>query len=103
MGELPVVKVVVWQWAHPMVPNRVRPDLIAIAPPGVVGDGVGGARKRMKSLNFSMALVASIGFTASRLAASFATGATWQAAVSSRSDWNSSLDIPISTLYASPE
>ncbi len=57
----------------------------------------------MKSENFSIALVASTGSGASRSATSLATGAAWHAASSSRSDWKSSLEMPISTLYASPE
>src|SRR5258705_9190341 len=48
-------------------------------------------------------LVASTGSGASRSATSLATGAAWHEAASSRSDWNSSLEMPISTLYASPE
>jgi len=37
---------------------------VRLAPPGIVCDGVGGARKRMKSLNFSIALVAPTGSAA---------------------------------------
>src|SRR5438105_731205 len=73
IGESPDVIVGVWQWAQPTVVKRARPDVIEYAPPGVVDEGVGGARKRMKSLNFSMELVASTGLAASRSATSFAT------------------------------
>jgi hypothetical protein len=36
-----------------------------VAPPGVVADGVGGERKRMKNVNFSIALIASTAVAAS--------------------------------------
>ena len=62
------------------------------------GDGVGGARKRWKLAKFSMALI-----WRTLAVTSLGTVANWQFGVSSRSIWNSSLVIPISTLYASPE
>ena len=68
------------------------------APPGVSGEGVGGARKRWKKANFSIALIASRGVAPSVLVTSLGTVANWQVGVSSRSVWNSSLVMPISTL-----
>lgn len=59
MAELPVVKLGVWQNAHPTLMNTSRPLLMDAAPPGVSGDGCGGARKRMKNANFSIELIAS--------------------------------------------
>src|SRR5216684_7313826 len=73
------------------------------APPGVSGEGVGAARKRWKKANFSIALSAGSGVVASTLVTLLGTRVNWHVAVSSRSVWNSSLVIPISTLYASPE
>ncbi len=57
----------------------------------------------MKIANFSTSLSASIGVAALMFVTSFGTGANWQLPVSSRSFWNSSFEMPISTLYASPE
>ena len=61
IGELPVVKVGVWHRAHPTDWNEMLPFVIDVCPPGIVVDGVGGARNRMKSLNFSIPLVTPIG------------------------------------------
>ena len=52
----------------------------------------------MNAANFSMPFSASSGVWASVLVKSFGVGAYWQAGVSSRSLWNSSLVMPISTL-----
>src|SRR5882757_5393893 len=41
----------VWQTAQPMELNRALPWVIEVAPPGVVVDGVGGARRRMNCAN----------------------------------------------------
>src|SRR6266404_1193084 len=73
------------------------------APPGVSGEGVGAARKRWKKANLSIALIASSGCAASTVVTLLGTCVNWHDAVSLRSVWNSSLVIPISTLYASPE
>jgi hypothetical protein len=64
-AELPVVKLGVWQKAHPAELNTFLPLAIDGAPPGVSGDGAGGASRRMKNANFSMALKASIVVAAS--------------------------------------
>src|SRR5216684_7122443 len=74
-----------------------------VAPPGVSGEGVGAARKRWKKANFSIALSACSGVVASTLVRLLGPRVNWHDAVSLRSVWNSSLVIPISTLYASPE
>src|SRR2546430_12094202 len=42
-----------------MLLNKLLPFAMDAAPPGVSGEGVGGARKRMKKPNFSMSLIAS--------------------------------------------
>src|SRR6266702_2188722 len=86
-----------------MLLNRLLPFAIDVAPPGVSGEGVGAARKRMKNANFSISLIASRGFKASVWVKSLGVVANWQVGVSSRSVWNSSLVMPCSTLYASPE
>src|SRR5262245_11037969 len=96
--EFPVVKLGVWHNAQPTWLNTALPLLIDVAPPGEVVEGVGAARKRMKNANFSIALIASSGAAPSVLVTSFGTVANWQDAVSSRSVWNSSLVMPISTL-----
>src|SRR6266852_2267282 len=57
----------------------------------------------MKNANLSMALITSVAVVASVLVTLFGTVANWQFAFSSRSVWNSSFVMPISTLYASPE
>src|SRR5216683_1941431 len=96
--EDPVVRVGVWQSAHPVLTNKLRPLLIEVAPPGVSGDGVGGARNRWKKANFSIApspagvVVTSVSVT------SLGTVAYWQPGSCSRSCWNSSFEMPISTL-----
>ena len=52
----------------------------------------------MNMANFSMALIASSGVAPSVLVTSLGVGANWHATVSSRSVWNSSFVMPISTL-----
>ena len=52
----------------------------------------------MKNANFSMALSASGPVVPSELVRLLGTGVNWHWGVSSRSVWNSSLVIPISTL-----
>jgi len=83
--------------------EQLLPFAMDVAPPGVSGEGVGGARKRMKNENFSMSLIASRAAGAVVSVMLFGTVANWQLGVSSRSVWNSSLVTPCSTLYASPE
>jgi hypothetical protein len=100
---VPVRNEDVWHNAQPMAENRLRPRPIDAEPPGELVDGVGGARKRMKNANFSMALTVSVGSGPSTFVTSFGCEANWQLAFSSRSTWNSSFEMPISTLYASPE
>ena len=99
----PVRRVGVWQSAQPTSAKSCRPLAMEIEPPGVVVDGVGGARKRMKKANFSMALTVAVPPTAAVSVTSLGTRANWQFGSCSRSIWNSSLVMPISTLYASPE
>src|SRR2546422_1453764 len=70
------------------------------APPGVVRDGVGGARKRIKKANFSIAFNPAGVPVASVLVTSFGVVANWHAGFSSRSVGNISLLIPISVAYA---
>jgi hypothetical protein len=45
----------VWQSAQPTFVNWCWPRPMEVAPPGVSGDGLGGARKRWKLAKFSMA------------------------------------------------
>src|SRR5258708_3718866 len=99
----PVVQEGVWHSAQPTSTNFCLPFAMDVAPPGESGEGCGASRKRMKNANFSIALITSVGVVASVLVTSFGTAANWQAGFSSRSVWNSSLVMPISTLYASPE
>src|SRR5205085_9280383 len=99
----PVESVGVWHSAHPAAVNASRPRPIDADPPGMFIDGFGGARKRMKDANRSTALTVCVPTVASVLVTSFGVVTSWQAPVSSRSVWNSSLVMPISTLYASPE
>ena len=55
--ELPVFSVGVWHSAQPtLVEQPACRARSTSAPPGVLADGVGGARKRMKSANFSTQL-----------------------------------------------
>src|SRR5882672_2362560 len=96
--DLLVVNEGVWHSAQPTLVNNCLPSAIESAPPGVSDEGTGGARKRMKFANRSMAPSTSIGVVASKLVTSLGTVANWQLAVSSRSVWNSSLLMPISTL-----
>ena len=64
-ADFPVVNDGVWHCAHPTAVKGPLPFVIDVAPPGVVAEGVGGARKRMKNVNFSIELMASIGVGAS--------------------------------------
>src|SRR5262245_42092843 len=80
-----------------------RPLLIEAAPPGVSGDGVGGARNRWKKANFSIAFRPAGVVVTSVSWASLGTATYWHFEYCSRSCWNNSFVIPISTLYASPE
>jgi hypothetical protein len=59
-AELPVVKLGVWQKAHPTELNTFLPLAIDGAPPGVSGDAPAAPAGRMKNANFSMALSASV-------------------------------------------
>jgi hypothetical protein len=93
----------VWHRAHPTLLNTCRPFAIDEAPPGEFGEGVGGARRRMKFVKFWIAVVAWSGVVASMFWVSFGTVANWHAGFSSRSVWKMSFVMPISTLYASPE
>src|SRR5438874_9947881 len=86
-----------------MLLNKLLPFAMDAAPPGVSGEGVGGARKRMKKPNFSMSLIASRAAGAVVSVMLFGSVANRQLGVSSRSVWNSSLVVPCSTLYASAE
>src|SRR5437899_5582140 len=86
-----------------MAPKSFRPRAIDSTPPGASSEGAGGARKRAKKANFSIALIPSTSVLATLLVVSLGASENWQLGVSSRSVWNSSLVIPISTLYASPE
>src|SRR5262249_20685517 len=101
--ESPVVSVGVGQSAHPTLTNSERPLVMEVAPPGVSADGVGGARNRWKKANFSIALNPS-GVVVTEVSVTLlGTVTNWHFGFCSRSCWNSSLVIPISTLYASPE
>ena len=64
----------------------------------MLADGTGGARKRMKKLNFSRALSVSAPAPPFPAVTLLGTVANWQLGVSSRSVWKSSFVIPISTL-----
>src|SRR5215471_535039 len=96
--DVPVVNEGVWHSAQPILLNTCLPFAIDVAPPGVVVEGVGGARRRMNSANFSMSVVASSAVVASMFVLSFGVVANWQFWVSSRSVWKTSFVIPISTL-----
>ena len=96
--ELLVVNEGVWHSAQPMSTNFCLPFAIDVAPPGVFGEGCGASRKRMKFANLSIPPSTSTGVAASKLVTSFGTGANWHCGASSRSVWNSSLVMPISTL-----
>ncbi len=96
---LPVSSVCEWHSAHPMLSNCLAPRAIDAAPPGVVAEGIGGPRKRMKSANFSTSLsVRSAVLMPVLPVTSLGMGACWQAAFCSRSFSNISFEIPISTL-----
>src|SRR5437899_9717515 len=101
--ESPVFNVGVWQSAHPTLTNSERPLLIEVAPPGMFVEGVGGARNRWKKANFSIALNPAGVVSTAVSVTLLGTVTNWQLGFCSRSCWNSSLVMPISTLYASPE
>ena len=88
----------VWHSAQPTSMNFCLPFAIEVAPPGVSGEGRGASRKRMKIENLSIPPSTSTGVAASKLVTSFGTVANWHWGASSRSVWNSSLVMPISTL-----
>src|SRR6267142_300286 len=89
-----VLSVGVWQRAQPTIVNSWRPWPIEVAEAlPKLATGVGGARKRWKLAKPSMGLTwRTLGVTV------LGTVANWQFGVSSRSCWNASLVIPISTL-----
>ena len=89
-----------WQSAQPTDVKSCLPRVMEALPPGVVVEGSGGARKRMKKANFSTSLIASAPVAAFTSVVSLGTVLNWQA--SSRSCGNISLLMPCSTLYASP-
>jgi hypothetical protein len=95
-----VVSVGVWQKAQPTLLNRSRPRVIDAEPPGVVVEGVGGARKRMKNANRSTSEKAStVGeMVGSVFVTLFGALAKMQLPLYSRSSGNISLVMPISTL-----
>src|ERR1043166_9391314 len=74
----PVVRLGVWQSTQPAVTKSSLPRPIEALPPGVSGEGVGGARNFMKKANFWMPLLTSGALVMSRLVVSFGTGANWQ-------------------------
>src|SRR2546427_9946239 len=84
-AALPVLRLGVWQRAHPVSVNSFRPLAMDSTPPGVLGEGAGAARKRAKKANFSIALTASTGVLPSVLVTVLGTVANWQVGVSSRS------------------
>src|SRR4051794_23813596 len=98
MLVLPVVNEGVWQDAHPTEPNSAFPFVIDGAPPGVSADGTGGASVRMKNENFSIELIAPTGVVALVSITLLGWAANWHPALSSRSVWNISFVMPISTL-----
>src|SRR6185503_15982178 len=96
--DLLVVNDGVWHSAQPTSANFCLPFAIEVALPGVFGEGCGASRKRMKFANLSTPPSTSTGVAASKLVTSFGTVANWHWGASSRSVWNSSLVMPISTL-----
>src|SRR5262249_3461419 len=96
--DAPVFSVGVWQRAQPIVTNWLRPRPIDAAPPGGSVDGVGGARNRWKNANFSIALSPPGVLVAWVSVTSLGVVANWQLGLRSRSDWNNSFVMPISTL-----
>ena len=81
-----------------MFTKALNPSVIEALPPGTFGFWVGGAAKRMKNENFSMALMVSVPVTPSVAVTSFGSVANWHDCASSRSTGNASLVMPISTL-----
>src|SRR5580692_7394529 len=108
----------VWQVAQPIALNNDLPREIEAAPPGVVIEGVGGARSRMNSANKTMSegtsafcaegsafdatvkLVASSGYPVLERFRQFSGSPlpSWSSPGSGRSCPKISLVIPISTL-----
>jgi hypothetical protein len=97
MRDVDVVNDGVWHSAHPADWKSAWPLVIDAAPPGVVADGTGGARSRMKTANFSIELIDVTGSVVSLSVMLLGTAENWHA-VSSRSVMNRSFVIPISTL-----
>src|SRR5436189_1624479 len=104
--EAVVLRVGVWQVLQPMALNRFLPLVIDVEPPGVVVDGVGGARRRM-NIAKATASLNTPSLTPSKWVMSSGVALTLQAAGrplfmsspgSGRSWVNSSLLTPISTL-----
>ena len=96
--DVEVVNDGVWHSAQPADWKSALPLVIDAAPPGVVADGVGGARSRMKTANFSIELIEATGSVASRSVVLLGIAENWHADVSSRSVMNRSFVMPISTL-----
>ena len=88
----------VWHSAQPATAKASLPRAIDVEPPGVSKDGFGASRKRMKNENLSMPLIVSGPVRALTSVTLFGVAANWQPGFSSRSVWNSSLVMPISTL-----
>src|SRR5215813_4588345 len=90
---VPVESCGVWQSAQPMLENLLRPFAREESLPGPLVDGVGAARNRWKLANLTIA-----GSSVVLAVTSLGLAANWQLPFSSRSCWNASLLIPISTL-----
>ncbi len=98
----------VWHSAQPVSVNTLAPVVIdAAVAPLTLSDGFGGARKRMKTVNFSIALSPSTVRNAeaglvgggSKLASLLGdTASSLQPGLSSRSVGKARFEIPISTL-----
>src|SRR5204862_6873511 len=84
-----------------MLLNKLLPFAMDAAPPGVSGEGVGGARKRMKKPNFSMSLIASRAEGAVVSVVLFGTVANRQPGGSCRSACTRRLVMPSSKVQAS--
>src|SRR5438046_9665625 len=97
----PVRSVGVWQSVHPIAPKTTRPRAIDTKPPGVFGDGRGGARNGIKTPNLSVWLstsalgppvsITSLGVVANR-----------QLGVGSRARWHGWPMRPGSTYESAP-
>ena len=89
----------VWHSAQPTLANRLLPRPIESAPPGVSGEGVGGARKRWKFAKFWIA--GGAGERVGRVEVLRVVRNRRELAcrvLLALSFWNSSLVMPISTL-----